>query len=256
MPLKSFYEKLEDIPEGLRDHYAKTDDGYVLDVDGADYRQKLGEFRGNNINLMKERDDLLKQLTPFKDIDPAKYAEMKKKLNDLDEKGLLEAGKIDELVEKRVAKMRSDFEGQINQLTTNADEATQRASTYKTQLDKLAINDAISKAASDVGKLRKGALTDVLARAHRDWRVNENGVPVAMNGDTLVYGKDGKAPLTAGEWAQGLAQDAPYLFEGNTGGGAGGSGSGTGGRRTITREEYRTGKYVDQVAKGEIDVVD
>lgn len=257
MGLKTFLENIEDAPEALRDHYTQADGGYVLNVDNADYRQKLGEFRGNNINLMKERDDLSKKLESFKGIDPEKYRKLQEEHEKLAEKGLLEEGKVDELVEKRVGKMKADYDGKTQQLTASLDEAQKQAQLYKSKLDQLAINDTIAKAVSNVGKLQKGALDDVLSRAHRDWSVNENGVPVAMQGETIVYGKDGKLPLTAEEWAQTLMLDAPYLFEGNSGGGAGGSGSNSpGGVRTITRAEYQSGDYIEDVAAGKVRVID
>ncbi len=257
MPLKSFVTKLEEVPDAFRGEYKKTDDGFVLDVDGSDYQQRLGEFRGNNITLMKEREELEKQLALYKDIDPEKYADMVKKQGELDDKNLIDSGKFDELLEKRVSTMRADFDGKSDQLTKNLEKETQQSALYKEKLDKLAINDTISKAVGDIGKLQVGARDDVLARAHKIWTVNEKGIPIAMNGDTVIYGKDGKLPITAEEWAHNLRQENPYLFEGNSGGGAGGSGNnGAGGHKTITSEEAASGKYIQDVAEGKVVISD
>lgn len=257
MPLPALVVDINSVSESVREFYTKTDDGYVLDVDNGGYQQKLGEFRNNNIQWKKDKEQLQEQLKKYSGIDPEKHAEMQKTLETLEEKGLLESGKIDELVEKRANKFRQEYEDQIGKLTTAQEAAENQARTYKTQLDDLAVGNLIAKAVSDVGRVQQGALTDILARAKTVWRVNENGVPVAMDGDTVLYGKDGKQPLTAEEWAQELRQTASYLFEGNSGGGASGSGSNPPRNvQKISREEFATGKYIDAVAKGEVEVAE
>ena len=229
----------------------------------ADQKLKTNEFRDNNLALTKEKETLTTNLGKFSGIDTKKYQELLQKETDLADKKLIEAGKIPELVEaktqERVAAMKGEYTGQIETLTSNLEASTSQAALYKNALDSNTIEVAISKAVLEVGNLKKGALIDVISRAKSTWRVDKDGNPVAMNGDTIVYGKEGKDPITVGEWAQNLAQEAGYLFEGNTGGGAQGSGSfGAGGKTQITTAEWRAakGKYSKDIASGKIKVVD
>lgn len=224
--LKAFVKSLEGVPENLREFYEQSEDGYVLAVDGSEYRKKISEFRENNIQWRKDREDLQNQLKNFDGIDPKKYAEMRKQLESLNEQGLLESGKIDELVNGRVSKIKGELEDQITKLAEGRAAAEKQAASYKSKLDDLSINDLIARAVSDVGKVQKGAMGDILSRARQVWRINENGVAVAMDGETKLYGRDGKDYLTPEEWGRQLMQDAPFLFEGNSGGSAPGSGGG------------------------------
>ena len=257
MALQTLIKDAGSVPESLKEFYVKTDDGYLLDVDNADYQQKIGEFRNNNIQFKRERDDLQKKLEGYSGVDPKKYLEMQRKLDELDEKGLLESGKIDQLVEKRAEKFRQEYEDQIAKLTEGQQSAEGRAQTYKTRLDELAIGDMIAKAVLNVGRVQKGALVDILARARATWKVNENGVPVAMNGETKLYGKDGKELLTGEEWAQQLRESSPYLFEGNAGGGAPGSGSGgSGGDGVKLVPVSQAANHIADIAAGKAKIVE
>ena len=84
MALKYEIDKLEDVDEGMRPHYVKTDAGkFRITLDGEPPDSaKVAEFRATNVTLMKERDELR---TRFEGIDPetvkadrAKLAELKK----------------------------------------------------------------------------------------------------------------------------------------------------------------------------------
>jgi len=88
--LESSYKTQEEIPEGLRDHYEEKDGAWVLQ--GFVAKGKLDEFRTNNRNLAKEKDELQTQLLKFKDIDPEKYSEAVAKLQALENDRLAEAG--------------------------------------------------------------------------------------------------------------------------------------------------------------------
>ena len=66
---------------------------------------KLDEFRGNNVTLMKDMDDLTNK---FKNVDLDQYADMMQKQLDQKDKKLIDDGKIDELVEERTKRIQAD----------------------------------------------------------------------------------------------------------------------------------------------------
>jgi len=90
MALQASYKSQADIPEHLKSEY-KEKDG-VWHLDGFVPASRLDEFRANNRTLAKEREELQNQLLKFKDIDPAKYSEAVKGLQDLENARLAEAG--------------------------------------------------------------------------------------------------------------------------------------------------------------------
>jgi len=220
--LKLIVDKVEDVEEKYRDLYKKGGDGkfYLQTEEDVDAKKKLQEFRDNNIKLMKEKDELESKLKSIGD--PVKIEEMKRKLQQIEDKKMIEMGKLDELVDQKVARMKADFETQITKMTEALDTKDKDLVTVNEQLSSVLIDSEITKAVTSVGGVRKDAMQDILARGRRVWRLEE-GKPVPKEGDKLLYGKDGKQAMTFDEWAHILADTAPFLFEGSGGSGATGN---------------------------------
>jgi hypothetical protein len=223
--LKLVLETLDGLSEEIQALYAKGGDGkfHLQMEEDAEAKKRINEFRDNNIKLQKELDSIKKQ---FEGVDLNELQAMKRKLQDIDDKKMIEAGKIDELVAQKVERMKLDYEEQIKQMKTALEERDGKLSDTTQRLSEVLIDGEITKAVNGVGVVRKEAMTDILARGRRTWRLEE-GKPMPKEGDRLLYGKDGKAPLTFDEWAQALILQAPFLFENSGGGGAaGGANSG------------------------------
>ncbi len=84
------YAKKEDIPKGQEDGYVEVDGAWV--IEGFAPKGKVDEFRNNNITLTKKIEEQEKQLLKFKDVDPVKYADAHKKLQELENNRLADAG--------------------------------------------------------------------------------------------------------------------------------------------------------------------
>jgi hypothetical protein len=227
--LKKVLETLEGLTEEVKGLYKKEADGKFhlqLEAGDDDTKRKLDEFRENNIRLQKERDELLKK---FAGIDLEEIAGLKKRLQEIDDKKMLDSGKIDELVAQRVERIKSEYENQVKKMKEALDEKDKALGTTTQKLSTVLIDSEITRAVNSVGVIRKEAMRDILARGREIWRLDENGKPIPKEGDHLLYGKDGKASLTFDEWAKTLLESAPFLFEGSAGGGAGGGrGDGSG----------------------------
>lgn len=243
-----------DLAGALQEHYTKSGDDYVLDTDDGSFTSRISEFRNNNIALQKELNNLKSDLEKYKGIDPKKYKETVDKLQQLEDNKLLDEGKVEELLNQRTERMRQDFEGKVSALTKDRDKYKSLSEQRQNLLQGTLVSSAVASAVSEVGVAAKGALPDIQARATSLWQVDEEGNVVAMDGDKVKYGADGKSPLTMKEWAEGLKADAPHLFEGSSGGGSRGSErqSGSGGKGTISRSEI--GANLEKVASGEVDV--
>ena len=212
MKLKFKLDTLEGLDAAIAALYEQAADGaYYLSVDGAVGKDKLDEFRNNNVKLLKD-------LEKFKDVDPAKYQELLALAKKQEEKKLIDAGEIDKVVEQRVGEMRSTYENQIKTLT-------EQNSVDQRQLESLLIDNAVRDAAVKSG-VQPTAVDDVLLRAKATFKIKDgNAVPVDAQGN-VVYGKDGTSPMSVVDWTTGLKKQAPHLFQGSQGGGAQGSGKG------------------------------
>lgn len=213
MTLKYIVESIENLEPTVASLYEKTEDGkFRLNVEGVAPREKLDEFRNTNI-------DLLKKLDSFKGIDPNKYQTLiglEKKLTD---KELIEAGKVDEVVQSRIQSMRVEHEQTTKQLNDQLIVSNR-------QLESLLIDSAVRMQAI-TQKVIPSAVDDVMLRARNSFKIID-GKAVPHADDKPIYGKDGVNPMGVDEWISGLAKQAPHLFEGSQGGGARGSQAGRG----------------------------
>src|SRR6478609_4349648 len=94
--LKGVVKDLEIVPETMRHFYVKTDEGeYRLNAAGLVKKEKLDEFRENNIRLTRTNEELV---TKYKDVDLDEYRAMKEAQQKQKDKKLIDEGKVDELV--------------------------------------------------------------------------------------------------------------------------------------------------------------
>lgn len=244
-------EQYNALPEAIREHYKQSGDDYILDSNDDSFKTKIDEFRTNNIELRRQIESAQEDLEKFKGVDPVKYQEAVDKLQQLEDKKLLDAGQIDELVNQRTERMRSDYDGQVTALNTSLEEAQTGKSAAEQQLSNVLLNSEVATVVTEVGTVVKGGMPDVIARASTVWKLKD-GELIPMNGKDVMYGKDGKAPITMKEWAEGLMETAPFLFEGSKGGGAGGN-NGSGGSSVIDRSDSGAfSSNLEKIAAGEV----
>ncbi len=207
MGLKYLIEKLEDVPEAVRTLYKPEGTKFVLDAEGVVPKEKLDEFRTNNVTLQTQLDKL-------KGLDPVKYAELIKLDQELQEGKLIKEGKLEEVVNLRVGAMKTAFETEKTGLST-------QLTTANTQLAILMIDNAVKSAALKNGALPT-AVDDLVLRARSVYSLDK-GIPVPKNDKgEVIYGKDGTTPMPIDDWTLGLKKTAPHLFQGSSGSGAGG----------------------------------
>jgi hypothetical protein len=230
MPILTF-EALDDVPEGLRDFAKDHGDGKI--TVNVVPEAKLSEFRDNNINVSKERDTLLEQVSKLKGIvgeDPEAFekdlAELRVTRDRVAAGDLRESRALEEALSKRTEEMRKKFEEELQtkgrELNAWRDKHSQLDRRYRDGQVIQAIKDAATTPESGV---EPRAISDVAKRALEVFRVMDDGRMIPLNGDVPIYGTNGVDPMTPGEWLQKLKEEAPYYFKGTQGGGAGGDNS-------------------------------
>lgn len=207
MSLKYTLDTLDGVPEAHQSLYTKTEGGkFVLAVDGVAPKERVDEFRENNVALKRQMDELTAR---FAGIDPEEARKLSETAQKERAKKLIDAGKVDELVNERVTAMRTEHEATLKATRTETDG-------LRAALENLVIDNTLRDAAARNG-VRPEAIEDVLLRGKRVFKLDGNK-PVAVDGDKPIFGKTGE-PITINEWVTGLAPTAPHLFQSSTGGG-------------------------------------
>jgi hypothetical protein len=217
MALELILDKLEGVDDSIKPLYKEQNGKFILDVVGAAPKAKLDEFRANNIKLQKELDDAKALMGQ---VDVEEYKKLKEEQQKIADKKMIDAGKIDELVEQKTERMKKDFASQVEALQNSLKGKDDKLTITEQRLSSVLIDNELQKAVTSVGVPRQGAIQDILNRGRSVWKLVD-GEPVPMIGDKLLYGKEGKV-LTFTEWAQELVKEASYLFEPSKGANSGG----------------------------------
>ena len=231
--IKTTYNNIEDIPEGMETLYTEADGVHTLTgVEGVVDKSRLNEFRDNNIQLRKDiesreesiatanaemqaiKDNMEAMKTQFAGVDLDEWKTIQAERKAVEEKQLIEAGEVDQLIQSRVndvlaAQQKASYEKQILSLQ---DEAV----SYNSQLNTMLVDNELAKIAGSQG-VRASAVEDLLSRGRGIFRV-EDGKASAFNAEGRpMYDADAVTPLTINRWIEGLTETAPHLFEMSTG---------------------------------------
>lgn len=227
MTIKAVLENLDGLSEDIAGLYTEKNGKFVLEIEGMTSKDKLDEFRSNNVKLMK---DIKALEDKFGNIDLKEYEELKKAAQEASDKNLLDEGKVEELLEQRTQRMREEMQNQIDSLSSEKENLSG-------QLQKLVIDNATRAAASKAGVVDT-AVDDVLSRVRGTFKL-EGDKAVPYENGSIVYGSDGETPLTIDDWVGGLKKSAPHLFPGSNGTGSQHqSNQSSGGSKTLNREGF------------------
>jgi len=172
-------------------------------------KTKLDEFRSNNVKLMKEMETLASK---FEGIDVDNYKEMSEQQEKMRNKKLIDAGKIDELLEEKTKQMRETHNKEIHK-TTEVNQSLQD------QLAKLVIDNAVRDSATKAGVVDTG-MDDILLRSKSVFSLVEGkAVPTDNQGNT-IYGHGTTDPMSVNEWVKSQMDVAPHLFKSSNGAGS------------------------------------
>ena len=229
------FDSLDQVPEGLQD-IAKSvegeDSAVTVDVVA---KGKLDEFRDNNIELSKERDQMIAKMEQMESLigdDPEAFKAELDELRQMKERveagELKESRALEEAVGKRTEEMRKSFEERQQTVTKELAAWKQKYEALQDSYKKEKVKNELRAAAVDhkedpnpVG-LHPQAVDDVIQRGLKVFSVGDDGKITASDGEATIYGADGVTPMTPREWMHKLREEAPYFFEKTSGGEGGG----------------------------------
>lgn len=189
--------------------------------------KEVAGLKAKNQELLGKVKESTETLKAFEGIDPVKTREMLARFENDAEAKLIAEGKMSEVIEKRTERLRADYD---KKLQAEA-EARSRSEGKAAKLAQRTLAGALRDAAIKTGALPE-AMDDIVLRAGGIWRLSDDGEAVAMNGEEIILGKDGKTPLTPIEWAESLRETAAHLWPKAQGTNAPGSSSGARGAQT------------------------
>ena len=267
--MKRSYDKAEDIPEAFKDEYVQDGDVWILKVDGGaivdpDVPKKLDTFRTNNRSLNSELESLKSEVSKIREeyagIDPKMYAKIKTQIDSMkedEEKALMAAGKIDEVVTRRTKAAIADTTEKFKAKSAAYDELKGKYDNLHSEHTRsVAVRTIRGLIGEKDWRLKPGAEPILEDKVGKDWTLDENGKPTPARQDLL--GEDG-SPITEKEYVtRELLEKCSFMFEPAKGGGAPGSKDkpGGSGKIQIDRDDSDSkSKNIDALADGKAELV-
>lgn len=252
MALQLILTTIDDLPETIKPLYKKKDDGkFHLEVEGAVSREKLEEFRSNNVTLTESNKEMQKQLQAFEGVDPAKYKQFMDKFQTDEEKKLIKDGNIEEVIKIRTEAIRKDFSDKLAAKETVIVKLTEDSKKATGEKDGYIVEAEMRKALDSPDLGFQPGVGDILKDRVLKEFVHKDGKVVRVKPDgSLIYGKNGDAE-GIGEFVATYAKEHPYLVKPSSGGGAHNDTTNNGhknGQKTMTRSEF---EKMDPVKKSD-----
>lgn len=183
-----------------------------IDAEVQGLKNKNSELLGK----FKEAQEKMKQ---FDGVDIENVKNLQKQMQENEEMRLLAEGKTEEVINRRIENFKKDYESQLQARDGKLSEYEQMLKQKEERLASLVIDGQIREAYVQLG-YEPAALDDVLRLGRDVFVMDENGKAVPRDSDgNIIFGKDAKSPVSAGEWLQNLAEKKTYLRGANKGAG-------------------------------------
>ncbi len=213
--------------------------------------EEVAGLKAKNTELLGEKDALKTNLSKYDNVDLEKITALQKQIDENEEMKLLSEGKTEEVVERRVEAMRKDFEATNQSLLTKLDEAGVQLVAKQEELTKLVVDGDIRQNYMKLD-FEPTAMDDIITLGRSTFVMDDTGkaIPRDVHGN-IIFSKDGKTPIEASEWLEGLAEKKKYLRRASSGAGASG---GRGGRGDVdTSKMTNTQRIAHGLANGLLD---
>lgn len=213
MTLEYFKKDVSDLDESVKQFYSHDSEagGYFLDVKGAVSKERLDEFRNNNIELNKQMDELRTKANRFDQIG-GEDLERLKKMKESGQKPYNDED-INAKVNEAVTKEREKFQ-----------DTEKKLSAYQEILKDSVLENNILKQATEFG-VSKHAFEDVKNRAKGKFTLD-------FEKQQVVPASSDDKDLTIKDWMGQLQESAPHLFNTSEGSAAQGS------KKTTQTKDY------------------
>ncbi len=198
----------------------------------------VGDLEGikdKNRQLLDEKKSLSEKLKAFDGLNVDEIRSLRSRLENDEEAKLIAAGKIDEVLNKRFEKLRTDYDGKISSLSEAQKKLTEERDQYKTKYSSSKIETAL-RAAAEKAKVIPEAIDDVILRGSGMFSLDDDGDIVRRGADgKLITTEDGKK-YSPEVFIEELKPKAPHYWRGSKSGGFGGDEGGDGESDSLTKK--------------------
>lgn len=186
----------------------------------AEHEENVRGLKANNESLLGEKKSIMEKLTSFAEIeDPKAALEALKFVKENEQARLIQEGKFDEVIEKKVSTVRQEAKAVIDELTSKFELTSKEAESFRLKYRTKIVDDTLRQAAIEAG-VRPEALDDVLLQGRFEFSVADDNETVECrdskgnlrkNSDNIV--------ITPKVWMESLKARKPYLWPGSEGAG-------------------------------------
>jgi hypothetical protein len=186
----------------------------------AEVEKTVAGLKKKNQELIEKEKKHREQLSQFEGVDVEKFKTLQKQIETNEEMRLLSEGKTEEVVARRVEAMKRDYDAQIAAREAKMSEYEVTLKKKEEKLAELVIDGQLREAYVALD-FEPSALDFVLMQGRQVFIMDESGkaVPRDDHGN-LIFGKDGKTPISAREYLEGLADKKSFLRKPSKGAGA------------------------------------
>lgn len=191
--------------------------------------EQVKGLKNKNQELLAKNKEFAEMTKQWEGVDPNIIKNLVDRMRNDEETKLLAEGKIDDVVNRRVENMKKDHTSQLEALSNKLKDYENEIKQRDHYLTELVIDHQIKDAYTSLD-FEPAALDDIVRYARTIFKMDENrnAVPRDPATGSLIFGKDGKTPISAREWLENLAEKKPYLKRPSKGGGSQGGRSGQG----------------------------
>lgn len=196
---------------------------------------EYGGLKTNRDAILAEKKALQEQYeglkSQFEGLDVEKVREMMDRVQKDEHAALVAEGKWEEVLAKRTEVMRRDYDSKMGALETELKKHQSDLENLVTEKKRYMVDTKLRESASKY--VYPEMMEFLQERARSVFRLEEDGSVVARSPEgTLLFGRDGKSPLTIEEWTLMQQDKYPYIFQPSSGAGTTqNSGKGKGGVR-------------------------
>lgn len=164
--------------------------------------------------LLSEKKNLQEKYREIKD--PQAALDALKFLQEDEMAKLLKEGKFEEVIDRRTASLRGDYEAKITELDSTFKEVKERADSFENLYKTKVLQDGLREAAIKA-KVRPEALPDVILRGTSVFNLGEDNHTLEARDakGKLLMNSDGTAILTPDTWIQDLKKTARHFWPDN-----------------------------------------
>lgn len=215
-----------------------ADDAAALAAFQKWHDEQTAGLRGNRDAILGEKREAEKLLAEerekWKGLDPERMKLILNKFENDEEMKLIEAGKFDEVIEKRTENLRRSLEAERDAARKKVEELEGLLHGKDETITVLKVDSQVREIGLEMDPpMDPRGLGDAIRAARGIFRLNGENLPVALreDGQTPIIGKDGKTPLGIEEWLKTTFETGKTLWWGqSSGGGATGGGDGDRGK--------------------------